>query len=89
LGWLMTGRAADGDGQVAVRNGAGPSVTAWFSTMEPVRALITTLAAGTEFSAGQLFQVGDEAHAGAGVLRRAHLHGAPVQRGGGALPSGR
>jgi hypothetical protein len=75
-------RGADGDGQVAVRNGAGPQRTAWLSTMEPVRALMTTLAAGGGFERHLHSAM---KHARAGVVGRAHLHRAAVQ--GLAVPS--
>jgi hypothetical protein len=49
-----------------VRHGAGDSVTAWFITTEPVRALMTMRAAGEARSSGQVLDVGQEADARVG-----------------------
>ena len=50
LGWLITGVVLMVTDRLPCAMALGPSVTAWFITMEPVRALITTLAEGMEFS---------------------------------------
>jgi hypothetical protein len=54
LGWLMTGVELMLMDRLPCAMAQGPSVTAWFSTMEPVRALMTTLAAATELPAAAL-----------------------------------
>ena len=51
-GWLMTGVELMVIDRLPCAMAHGPSVTAWFSTTEPVRALITTLAAGCATSIG-------------------------------------
>ena len=52
LGWLMTGVELMVMDKLPCAMAHEPSVTAWLSTMEPVRALMTTLAVGTLFSSG-------------------------------------
>src|SRR5574344_1550227 len=46
LGWLMTGVESMVMARLPWAMAQGPRVTAWFMTIEPVRGLITTLAAG-------------------------------------------
>jgi len=52
LGWLITGVELMLTDRLPWAIAQGPSVTAWLSTIEPVRELITTLAAGEEDSMG-------------------------------------
>src|SRR5256885_626742 len=51
-GWLITGVVLMVMARLPCAMAQGPRVTAWLSTMEPVRALITTLAEGLEVSIG-------------------------------------
>ena len=48
LGWLMTGVLLMTIERLPCAMAHGPRVTAWLSTIEPVRALMTTLAAGVD-----------------------------------------
>ena len=52
LGWLTTGLELMVIDRLPCAMAQGPSVTAWLSTTEPVRALMTTLAAGADISSG-------------------------------------
>ena len=52
LGWLTTGVELMLTDRLPCAMAQGPSVTAWLSTMEPVRELMMTLAARMEDSSG-------------------------------------
>ncbi len=75
----------DGDGQVAVRNGARAQRDGLVEHDGAGAGVDDHLGRGHAVFQRQLFQVGDEADAGAGVLRGAYLHGAAVNGGGQAV----
>jgi hypothetical protein len=83
-GWLITGVELMVTDRLPCATAQGPSVTAWFITIEPVRALITTLRpAWPDPAAGS--PVGQEGHAVIRGLAGHAPHHAAVQRLGGAL----
>ncbi len=52
MGWLITGVELMLTDRLPWAMAQAPRVTAWLSTIEPVRELMTTLAEGVEFSSG-------------------------------------
>ncbi len=81
LGWLTTGVELMVTDRLPCATAQAASVTAWFITTEPVRALITTFAAGAARSHVQVLDVGHEAtRARSGDGRHAHAHHAAVER---------